>query len=378
MKNLPLVGLGLFFLMALTLGRPSSVQAQTGTPPPTANYCAPTKTPTSIIPVFTFPTYIFPTQSLYTSTPCPGGICPPTATGLPTNTPPATLTPSPTVTATATNPLNMFQCVNVVNEYGTSVGSCTTNGKYIKFDFIYNGAGYLNGGHAYTVSGNFNTPVGIPSSLYHVRWTVLAGAFGSTSNWNNNATNYYRERLTNDYTVQVIDFTSSTLKNQNVVFTDERTATFATVANRRLTVVWDQHPSWVDWAAYVNATGSMEVWLDGYGTPTPVPSVTPVAPCVMGNPDEGSVSGGGTVFRAPKIVPGSCYTIVPALNVDIPSIVDWTTSVNPGGSIGIPGVQFCVQYWDVELSVFNFNVISGISLMLSFVCGVIIYRMFRD
>lgn len=364
--------LALWFLPVL------NVHAQTGTPPPLP-YCPPTVTPTSVIPTFVFPTFAGFATSVWptlTHTPCPPGAPCPTVTSLPTNT--ATITPSPTVTPTNTAPPGALKLTAFdPSAYGgqgtytlTQYKSALVNGA--AWNTFY-GSAIMTGSTAYEGKQlNFSMSVqnvssgsvmvyikarrsGIPGQgAVNWRYPPL-GTFPSMGQWR--------------YGSESVDDLSYSLGPGGTI---------------TLKPAVEADTGWLSWSSHT-LTSYVAIStqpLDSIYTPTPAvtPTATLMIPgttCQFGNPNEGSVSGGGTAFTPPVLVPGSCFTIVPDLELEVPSIVDWTVSSVPS-TIGIPGIEVCTQYWSMNLSFMGFNVINAISVVVGFACVAIIYRTFQN
>jgi hypothetical protein len=286
-----------------------------------------------------------------------------TPTSLPTNTP--TITPSPTLPACAAQ-------ANFIH-YSTAV--TRTGSPYILLYSTNISCSFADG---VTTDGTLfctllfdgrDNDASIASDQ-HNSVTLRAGANNSVVYWK---LDIYTETPGTAHALTLPSNTVTTLSSAT------HYEGYTTLGNIGVSTTFNYRQQTT--AAYVGTLATMVKWSFQecpfpVATATPVPTSTAV-PCQSGNPDEGTVNGGGTEFSPPKLIPGACFTIVPELTMDVPSIVDWTVSEVPA-TIGIPGVQLCTQYWDTKLKVFNFDILAGISWVISLVCVAIIYRMFQN
>jgi len=377
-----------FLLFAFVLAFPVGVRkvsAATPTPPPTLNYCAITPTGTSPFPTYAFPTYAFPTFDFSTRTPCPGGVCPPTATVTvtmpPTNTPSPTFTPSPTLTPTGT-------ALPGCNNGGMTLTYSPTVGNLIQgITAQVTSSGSLQRGTTdWMVWANYSG-TGATCSNCSGPWFKMSVTVTNTSGASRTLYECYEASYTVNTTGNQEAFRGTGTSSGTVLSGCRTLNTLANNASQTVTSDWTDmavvRPANLSYTAYTKLHYSFCSNVSGVNTPTPLPTITPTGtplPCVMGNPNEGTVdanNAGGTGFSPPTITPGSCYVVVPNIEFDIPSLVEDVDSTVPD-VIGIPGLEICVQYWGMNLSLFNFNVLSAISVVVSFVCAGIMYRMFRD
>lgn len=373
----------------------ASVLLQDITATSTLPVCAPTATGTSM-----FPTISLPTLSEFdkTSTPCPGGTCP-TSTpycmwGMPcykTATPYSTVsfaTPTvtgtpPTGTPTLTTTPDMFICgpsplAPVTDENGNAVPSsyCQVTGKYIKFGFNYDGPPGTGLGYVWRVKSNFKFLQDLPAgTVIHVKWNLQGGAFGDTSSqWINLATNYNRGRYYYSSTNYVYDDSYAIAKDTMVSYAREITYTMDPNLSSQQTIFYDLHPSYDGHVLYTVVSGTMEAWIDGYSTPTPIPTVT-----ATGTPQ--ACRTGESIIDENPLINGdlniiltshSCYTLVPAVLITLPS-PDWVPFDLPD-TLGVPGVELCVNYYSFGMTVFNLNVAGLLGTFCALIGAIMIYR----
>jgi len=96
---------------------------------------------------------------------------------------------------------------------------------------------------------------------------------------------------------------------------------------------------------------------------TPMPATATPSACI---PPGEVIDTDIIVFQSPVITPGECYTLLPDLSIDLPSLT-WSPFELPE-SIGIPGVFLCVDTITAQVKLFSFDVmaiLAGIMLVVS-------------
>lgn len=336
------------------------------------NWCPATASPTAPYPTFVFPTFAgFPTVA-GTATPCANGLCPSTST------PTATATNTPTATVTATQPVGVGLTCTVIAGNDNLTSCEQINAYTVKLTQLPSAS---EGNRTYGLTS-------ASSATWYFRLNVPAGGlwwcYGYDANEN------------------------VTLRKLNAGFVDlgldyQVPAGYGTVQSSGGNV-WVQGPftgGQYEWSKVKSAAmyrvGTGRSWigspqyLTGYNhtftmfvstvpiVSTPTPTAT-VPACVPGGGsiiESELVSFNGGATGAGYIKPGACYTIVPQMTIAIPQLVH-DASPYALTDIGVQGVEFCTQYWSMDLKVFGFDAFSFLAWIANAVCLIVLVREFRS
>ena len=122
-------------------------------------------------------------------------------------------------------------------------------------------------------------------------------------------------------------------------------------------------------AAYVVISTSP---LQITGTPTPSGTPAPQDGCTSGAIETDLI-----IWQPPVITAGSCYTLLPALNFDIPDAVIDAAPLEIPSNIGAPGIELCTQFWASTMVFMGFDFMLVASSIVSIICAIAIAREFR-
>lgn len=365
---------------------------------PTMAVCTATPTSTSLIPTIEgletvqFPTMVIGTplppicvtvspggEVCYTRTPYPTSTVPPSDTPTMTQTLTPTATGTVTSTGTATACGESIVCNGITGGGGTCVqlDACT-----LLFDLSWSdGSHPYNPAFGYLLAADGMLNSGTPIYVFYDNFDLTVSNYQDADRyidfWRSINFGWNHTQVLNDYLIPalgtvVIDvpelefnFTSTTT-HQNGFGVGGYGARWATVSvNMNLS------------ATSMPITVSTKPILM---TPTPTPPITVTAtstqvPCIP--PNGMDISSDWLTVKPPYLVSGGCFTILPDWNVDVPEIVTSYWNVIPA-QIGIPGIRVCIDYLVMTMRLGEFDVIAAISLLVSFVCVIVIIREFRS
>lgn len=320
-----------------------TANAQTGTPPPptgTAVICPSTPTGTSILPTFILPT-------VDNSTPCPGG-CPATAT------PELTATVTPTQTATVT-PTPTGLIVGCVHSAGSSC-VIAPDGQSAHFDIQENQTSGFLVGEWYVILEGSGTVYMVPDVEYSYTATDPQNPSIHRTSW-----------LSKSGTITTFfydDFPSGGITGS---MTGTYSTPFTTSQN------YYGHVALYNTLGSGTITGTADFYLDtSFLTPTAI--ATPTAlPCVPGEIIDTEIID----WHPPQTEFGQCIVIMPAMQFDVPGIVEDADPTIPD-IIGIPGVELCLWYWVWDVGFAGLSLMTGIGMICAMIGAAMIIREFRS
>jgi hypothetical protein len=352
--------------------------------PGTPLYCPPSPTGTSIIPTSAIAT--LDPSTFFTSTPCPDGACPSSTPGwcpagnifCPTTTPPSLPTISfATYTPTAgTPPPDVLQVTDLkFTTYGS--GTVTLNESFSNVAMGGTGndifvshrisgnttnAGTYYAGNVTWSTGNI-TIKNISASIVRVYFVSFrSGEMSAASNLNNPRVLYIdADGSQTNLSAETINGLSS-VQNRNTYYDFN--------PNQAIEFSFDTTPQGARYPGtfsdFISYHFSVEQIYSAF-TPTPPPTGTPdpYAGCI---PDNGLVIDNNPIIVGDwnfKLKKYECYAIVPGMEVTIPT-ANWLPFELPP-TIGIPGVQFCISFYDFTMTVFNLD----LGYLLGTFCAII-------
>lgn len=118
---------------------------------------------------------------------------------------------------------------------------------------------------------------------------------------------------------------------------------------------------------YVSTVACIEA-----ATPTAAPTGTPGgSSCVIASEAQPMAW-----INPPSVELGDCYTLVPAVEIDIPTVAEAVLTLPD--VVGVPGVELCVDYLRTTIELAGIDFVAVVSWMVTFVCIILVYREFHS
>jgi hypothetical protein len=126
---------------------------------------------------------------------------------------------------------------------------------------------------------------------------------------------------------------------------------------------------------YGHVYGTIELSVDGYVPPTATPTASPTPiPCSDGESIETEIIS----WHPPTTVFGACYTVMPSVLMEVPTLIQEAWDGLIPSEIGVPGVELCLWNWSWDVSFGGLSLMTSIGMIAAMIGASMVVREFRS